>query len=366
MEPKKFEYIDSLRGIAILLVLAIHNGQHGTSLVEVAPLFHKFEFAGHYGVQLFFIVSAYTLMLSHDSRKQENRPVKSFFIRRIFRIMPMYYIALLYYTIDSVFFSSCFSMQENVKEFVFSDAIRNLFFLNNFYPNMPYYVPGGWSVVAEMIFYLFLPVVWKYATSMDRTLLFFIASLFLSVTFSVLFADLFPSSTILYVSFPNQLPVFLLGILLFYIVKNQKITINKWIIGLLIITILLYIYFVPDENISDCLKAASILFVFAIIISKKQYKIIVNSFFSYTGKISFSMYIIHFGVLDWMSRLNFVNFISSTDKSLLITNYFIRYLVMFLITAVLSHFTYQYIEKYFIEKAKKIINSSVNRRIKQL
>lgn len=356
MEPKKYEYIDSLRGVAILLVLVIHNGQHGMTLGEVAPLLDKFRFAGRYGVQLFFLVSAYTLMLSHHSRKGERMSTRNFFIRRFFRITPMYYIALVYYSFDSLFFASNYAVLENVKEINIQDAIRNLLFLNNFYPNMPHYVPGGWSTVAEVSFYLVLPVIYKYITDFSKALALFIVSVAVSLIFCILFMDLYPSSSILYMSFFNQLPVFVLGLILYFGINQRKISVNKWLIGALIAGTPIYIYFIPDENILDCLKASLILFVFALIICKKQYKVISNPFFSFVGKISYSMYLIHFGVLYWMSRLDFVDFFSDTTRVMYIANYLVRYMVLFAISAGLSYLSYRYIEEFFIRKGKKLFS----------
>jgi len=354
MDTQKFEYIDSLRGVAILLVLAIHNGQHGTSLSDIAPLFHKFSFAGRYGVQLFFLVSAYTLMLSYQSRKVENNHKRNFFIRRFFRVVPMYYVAFICYAIDSVFFAPEFQKSLNMLEFTLPDTIKNIFFLNVFYPRSPFYVPGGWSVVTEMFFYLLLPLIWMYAKNINKTVLLFIGSLLLSVSFSSLFFDYFPSSNSLYISFINQLPVFVLGIIMYYIVNQKEICLNKWILISLIAVAPLYLYFI-DENVFDCLKASIILFLFALLICKKKYKIIVNPFFSLVGKISFSIYFIHFGVLYWMNRLDFVDFIPCTSKLLSILNYFVRYGIMFVITGVLSYFSYLYLEKFFIKKGKEVI-----------
>ncbi len=355
MEPKKYEYIDSLRGVAILLVLAIHVGQHGESLMEIAPLFDKFRFAGHYGVQLFFLLSAYTLMLSNQSRQGESFITRNFFIRRAFRIIPMYYFALIYYTIDSIFFAPYFSIQENMNEVIFSDVMKNICFLNNFYPTMPYYVPGGWSIVAEISFYLLLPFICRYIVDINKAIILFITSLGISCVFSILFFNFHPNSLILYFSFPNQFFVFVMGILVFYLMNWRKNSLNKFLFVILLLVISLYIYFIPDKVIIDCLRASFILFLFILIISKKQYKIIVNSFFSFVGKISYSMYLIHFGVLYWMSRLNFVDFLPCTSKFLCISNYFVRYIVTFLISGILSYITYQYVEKFFMKKGKKII-----------
>lgn len=92
----KRNYIDSIRGIAILMVVLVHTGQI-TLLVSksqhftfIQPLLVKY---GQMGVQLFFVASAYTLCLSSFNRKNETNKFTKYAIRRYFRIAPAYYIA---------------------------------------------------------------------------------------------------------------------------------------------------------------------------------------------------------------------------------------------------------------------------------
>jgi peptidoglycan/LPS O-acetylase OafA/YrhL len=95
----KFKYIDALRGIAILLVMIVHTSQYGEkSQNEFFNSFFKF---GAKGVQLFFLASAFTLFLSYNNRnREENKNVlRSFYIRRFFRIAPMYYIGIIFFSL---------------------------------------------------------------------------------------------------------------------------------------------------------------------------------------------------------------------------------------------------------------------------
>lgn len=57
-------YIDALRGIAILLVVIVHTSE---SIKNLNPSLIKFLSFGQLGVQLFFVLSAYTLCLSYSS-----------------------------------------------------------------------------------------------------------------------------------------------------------------------------------------------------------------------------------------------------------------------------------------------------------
>lgn len=49
-------------------------------------------------VQMFFVASSFTLFLSFNHRKNtEERYIRNFFIRRFFRIAPMYYIVICFF-----------------------------------------------------------------------------------------------------------------------------------------------------------------------------------------------------------------------------------------------------------------------------
>ncbi|MBW4476371.1 MAG: acyltransferase family protein [Tolypothrix brevis GSE-NOS-MK-07-07A] len=90
---KRFEFIDALRGIAALGVLLVHTTQHCGSLHALIPGITSF---GLRGVQLFYILSALTLFLSFEERyKKDKYPLISFFIRRFFRIAPLFYVVIL-------------------------------------------------------------------------------------------------------------------------------------------------------------------------------------------------------------------------------------------------------------------------------
>src|SRR4051812_11950864 len=91
----KIPYIDVLRGIAVLGVVMVHIGVH-----TLDGVFLTVTTLGAKGVQLFYFVSAFTLFLSwkNTSKKKENINL-NFFIRRLFRIAPLYYLGIIFYGI---------------------------------------------------------------------------------------------------------------------------------------------------------------------------------------------------------------------------------------------------------------------------
>src|SRR6185369_10001679 len=95
-KENKIDFIDSLRGIAIIGVLVIHCGQVG--IINYSGFFQSIILNGAIGVQLFFVASAFTIFLTYSNRyNKETAPVGNFFIRRFFRIAPMYYFGIIYF-----------------------------------------------------------------------------------------------------------------------------------------------------------------------------------------------------------------------------------------------------------------------------
>jgi peptidoglycan/LPS O-acetylase OafA/YrhL len=93
------------------------------------------------------------------NRRNENEkhPKFNFFIRRFFRIAPLYYIGILYYLWQDGFGSRYWlSDQELVTT---ANILSNIFFVHGFNPYwMNSVVPGGWSIAVEMLFYCIAPL----------------------------------------------------------------------------------------------------------------------------------------------------------------------------------------------------------------
>jgi peptidoglycan/LPS O-acetylase OafA/YrhL len=102
---KKFDFIDALRGVAVFDVIMSHAqrdvelwGYMG-SKATLSPWLHCITAQGARGVQLFFVLSALTLCNSQSQRRTGENTWIDFFSRRFFRIAPMFYAALFFYTI---------------------------------------------------------------------------------------------------------------------------------------------------------------------------------------------------------------------------------------------------------------------------
>ena len=95
----------------------------GTAAQLLPELVKQVALTGQRGVALFFIVSAFTLFLSYDNRKDERNPTTNFFLRRLFRLAPMFYIAVF---LTFLFLPIYFGRRR--------DVLLYLLFLNGFHP----------------------------------------------------------------------------------------------------------------------------------------------------------------------------------------------------------------------------------------
>jgi exopolysaccharide production protein ExoZ len=142
-EPIHHGYIDALRGYAILGVIVVHVG----SAVPIGvPMAQTYINQGARGVQLFYVASAYTLLLSWHARKDGVLP---YLVRRFFRIAPLFWLAIPLYALFSGMGTGFFAPPDNWKLW---DVFRALTFMDAIYPAAFSMVPGGFTITAEILF----------------------------------------------------------------------------------------------------------------------------------------------------------------------------------------------------------------------
>lgn len=220
---KKYDYIDALRALAILGVVAVHASQLIPNLNPVLGVVFNY---GQLGVQLFFIASAMTLCMSMESRSGEN--VKYFYLRRLFRIAPLFYVAIVFYFLWRT--AKFFYANGNLTVpdgYTITGLLSTITFIHGFFPkDFNFYVPGGWSIATEMMFYLIFPFLYTLSRKLETQMLLkgvvgfiFLAGIAQSIILYVIipkyYGEFIPNDGFgfFYASIFNQLPVFLIGIL---------------------------------------------------------------------------------------------------------------------------------------------------------
>src|SRR3984893_16450037 len=129
------------------MVILLHVGTH--SHVQEKSI-KSFTDYGSRGVQLFFIVSAFTLFRNFTLKFNP----KSFYIRRYARIAPMFFLALIFYAIVGLPGSRIDAWNLGG----YSTYMLIIPFLHGLSPySYNALVPGGLSVACEFLFYYSLP-----------------------------------------------------------------------------------------------------------------------------------------------------------------------------------------------------------------
>jgi peptidoglycan/LPS O-acetylase OafA/YrhL len=145
--PEKLAFVDGLRGLAILLVMACHVADHKLGIPQA---WAKSDFwvlvkNGRYGVALFFVVSAFSLYHSSRARFLSGpRPCLDFYLRRAFRILPAWWLACFAYWL----------WRQGGLPF----AGRDYAMLFGFFRDREVIFDGDWSIFVEATFYAVVPV----------------------------------------------------------------------------------------------------------------------------------------------------------------------------------------------------------------
>lgn len=153
MDIKKYKYIDSLRGAAICGVMLTHSAVGSGPTNQILSWFMNY---GQMGVQLFYVASAITLCMSWNARVgHEKYPVLNFWLRRLFRIAPMFLVAIGLYVFLQGYGPRYWAPNGINGYFIALTAV----FLHGFHPEtINSVVPGGWSIAVEMTFYAIFPI----------------------------------------------------------------------------------------------------------------------------------------------------------------------------------------------------------------
>lgn len=199
------EWLDGLRAYAICLVIIVHSSLSVTGLSDSTRFVASF---GMFGVQLFFVISAITVYMTLRSTDS----VKGWWIRRFFRIAPLYYAAIALY---GVWQYTLLAGDAPAPLLWLAASGANAVFLHGWVPKAANsIVPGGWSIAAEMMFYLVAPRLVKglLTGGLGWRGLSIMAAACLTVTW--FFAGAVEANSYFYYWPPTQFPVFLMALYL--------------------------------------------------------------------------------------------------------------------------------------------------------
>ena len=305
-EAPHLQYVDALRGFAFLSVLLVHASLSVGHFGGISVLYR-----GIYGVQLFFIISALTLCNSSAFRKGERYSVLAFYIRRCFRIMPLFVAATVFYWLwrGSIPWGP---VRPPATHYVLTALCLHGWNPNSFND----VVPGGWSIAVEVTFYLIFPLLSWALESLNKACI----ALVISTTVATILIDvhavgyIFPATRDEVLAFyevywfPSQLPVFILGIVVYHVARVERI--KAWVAGgnngaigaVVCVCACLVLSTVNVRWVPTYLLVVMGIGVMVVFASGAK-GWLVNPAICFIGKLSYSCYIVHFAVLEVVRRM---------------------------------------------------------------
>ena len=347
-----FPELDGLRFLAFLLVFVHHSS-----------LFSKLRTNGWIGVDLFFVLSSFlfTKLLIAEYYKTNTISFKKFYLRRIFRIWPIYFLFIGFSF--TLYLLSKGQITNNIGIrifglFAFSDNIMTAIYGWNPMP----FIAHLWTIAYEEQFYVFVPIIiFLLIRSSFKTKVIFITSIY--ILFSGIRLALIANnvtSTVLYVLPITHFESIIMGMVIgfggydFLLEKIKPLIIG--LIGILFFALLYLPYLVDtsDGNITsywDLLHYSLIgistsLVIFSVSNSKLLKKIFSKSLFVFLGKRSYGLYVYHSLGIAVGSYL-------IAHSSILPSNSLVSFIYSFSFTVIVSIISYKFIETPFLKLKKK-------------
>lgn len=305
MEIRK---LNSLRGLAALIVFFTHFSDETNWLDGVLG-----GAAGQYGVMLFFLLSGFLMSYLYFERSYSPDNVKNYFVARAGRILPLYLLVVvgsfLFSITDTPGLYDISSLQSVIAHllFVYGESVL-------------------WSISPEIHFYLAFVIIWPLAAKRPGYVYVVSIAILICLVFTN-FPRIFGEvSGIKYNFFHvfRSLPYFLIGMIMGMNYKLVQIPhyLKKHIFVLVLSLIpLMYPEFSPITSDAktrmwlsyEVLLVMSTVIFCTVFLVPDNNLLLANRIGDFTGKISYSLYLLHLPVIWQVNKLD-----ASVEMKLLI------------------------------------------------
>lgn len=291
--------IDFARGVMAFAVMGYH-------------LFH-YEGIGDadrvsfYAVYSFFSISGIALYLAYRDKLQSNVQIRSYLIRRYFRLAPLFIFALVLMLL----------LQPSPSSILYLLAVNASLTFGFANPGSSSLLTGGWSIGIEFVFYLIFPFMLIVSGSTKRLGIVALASIVVSAAFANRTLGMAQNMTAdLWLAYTQPLAFFgyfAAGVFIAAIyVKNPQLkggTTLPWVI--LIVGALPFVTIGPQPALNlltgyrgACLMIGTILIVAAVTFMKEPSGRLA-SFARLMGALSYPVYLLHPLVYTYLQRFSF-------------------------------------------------------------
>ncbi|MDQ0066439.1 acyltransferase family protein [Chryseobacterium lathyri] len=370
MNTKKhifFGGLNELRAIAAFAVILHHMELFKcrdklSSLFDSKYIVYFIEHLGKNGVYLFFVLSGFliTYLLLSEKNKNNHINFQKFYLRRIFRIWPLYYIIFLISFILIPFLANSFALFSNtfsyynlvisLSEYDLNTILLYALFLPNVALHEGKVIVGAsqsWSVGVEEQFYIVWPLIISFFT---RKLLIIVFGAIL-ITFMMInfkFYNTVFNTIITIIPFEYMA----IGSMGGYFYSEYSEIITKYTKSRFIyIAVLLLVGFlitVPvfKPYIQNLFLGFVFLLLILVSINQSNPAPLRNKYFSFLGNISYGIYMYHPFVMFLLFPVFYK--ILAFYNNIFVFNLGI-YICVPVLTVAISHLSFRYVEKRFIK-----------------
>lgn len=354
---RHLDSIESLRGVAALMVLLYHLAE----LVKI-PLPESMGFISArfgLGVPLFYTLSGFVLAYGYADKLFGRAQIYRFYIRRWFRIAPLFYTMLLLWLIaDWIVWNKMFS---------FSTLFLNVSFLFGLIPGQhESIVWAGWSIGIEMLFYLMFPIFAVLIPSLRSALIGFVVACILSTSIYNAFSAAGLGSYA-YMNLVTHLPFFMAGISCFRLWQCMMFA-HSPVLGWLLlgISMILAITVASSSKVDTALLQIGFdrsiwAIVFGLLLLSACYarNSVLESFpLRHLGQLSFSIYLLHPMVMITLIKLEFsAHIVALTGGGMI--GFLCAALIVISLVWGLSTLSFRFVEKPGIEFGQNLLRRNM-------
>ncbi len=359
-EKKYYPQLDAIRGISVLAVFFFHAYKPTkTGFFFQDILCFLFSQMG-IGLDVFFILSSFLLTYLGIKEYRANGyfSLKKYFIRRILRIWPLYFLFMFFSFIVLPIVAEHYGLRITLPP-----AIWYLLFISNFYlEGHVFFLRLLWTLSIEEQFYIIWGICLFFFQKKIKVIIFFLG--IVSILFNFIAAL---NNISIYFNTITYLVDMMFGAFAAYSIlqNNSLVSFVKKINGIksiyfyLFLPFLFIIYYFGDiflEGISNNLLAVCFKFLFIFYTSLLILDQMVNEsrlvnfakykYLAYIGKISYGLYCFH-GLIITLGTIIF-------SKLPFYFHPLIKAFLILAITFVLASISYKFIEKPFLSLKGKL------------
>ncbi len=346
MNQNKGLHLKGLNGIRAIAALTVVVSHVITKISGFGmPVIKDYWDFSAYGVTMFFALSGFliTYLLLLEKAAYNTVNIKNFYVRRVLRIWPLYYLYLFIALLFAYFY---FRNSLSTASWLYVFLMANV--VNAIHASTPL-LAHFWSLGVEEQFYLFWPWLIKNTHPLKTVVIFTIA--FLLVKFALRMAA--PHGTLyelIYATRFDCMSLGAMGAIVYYsnAVWFRKIVFHPVVQGIswiILATSVKLFKQLPDIITHELIACITVVIIINAAFNNKCLVSLENRIFDFLGKISFGIYVYHILVI-FLLQLVMPGLLTGLNAVLQMVIIFMAVITVTIITA---YWSYRYFESPFLK-----------------